>query len=76
MLLLHRLGIDGEARATPDELEVHLPMVIVERRHNSPEASNEGGIFCAARVLGDRFKLVNLDGLVSAGTALDLLPVH
>lgn len=76
MLLIHVLQIDWQSRATPHEFEVHLPLVIIECSHDSPEAFDDRGFFTAARDSCDRLELVNVNSLHSARTALDLLPVH
>jgi len=73
---LHASEITGQARATPNKLEVHLALIVVKGRQHAPEALDERRVFRSATEARNRLQLVNVDGFLATGASFDLLPVH
>ena len=76
MLLLQALNVDWQAGATPDELQVRLPLVVIVGSHDSPEALDDWAALSTALIIRNFLQPVDLERLLSASSRLNLLPVH
>ena len=77
-MLVSQLGqIDGQSCATPHKLEIQLSFFFREALLKyTPEHFHYFVVGRAPRVLGDRLEFLDVESLLSAGSDLNLVPLH
>jgi len=69
--------VDGQSSATPHELEIQLSLFLREALFkDTPEHHHHSVVARAPWVHSDRLQFLDVEGLLSTGSDLNLVPLH